>query len=253
MNNGVSDGTNKGVIISDTTINNKTHSSCWNSTGVWGDRTCEKLAELAHCHHCKVYATAGAQLLNRSLSSAYQSEQTKQISQSLLGTQERSEQLELSVLIFRLGKEWLALPARLCQQILSPLPFHTLPHRSNRTLLGIVNVRGQILLKVSLLEVLGLDLVQKSVVERPAALVENKVYPRMIVLEKAGENGADVWAFDADELHGVHSLNHHQLERPAGNVSAVETCTQYVFSWHEQRVSVLDDDRLFDALRRRSL
>ena len=201
------------------------------------------------------YITAGAQLLNRPTPPTYKAQQTEQVSQQLLADCKQGESAKpLSLLVFRLGQEWLALPARLCQQILSPLPFHTLPHRSNRTLLGIVNVRGQLLLKVCLKETLGLNASHVARVARPTELTSVNVYPRMVILEKTVDNHcADIWAFDVDELYGVHSVSLSQLESAAGMASSEETCVCNVFAWREQRVSVLDDDRLFNALRKRSL
>lgn len=203
----------------------------------------------------KPYTTPGARLLDRPASSTYRAQQTEQVSQRLPADQAQSEIAKpLSLLVFRLSREWLALPACLCQQILSPLPFHTLPHRSNRTLLGIVNVRGQLLLKVCLKEALGVSAPHAAAVTKPAELNSVKVYPRMVVLEKPVENHcADIWAFDVDELSGVHSILLSQLEPAVSVTSADETCVRNVFAWREQRVSILDDDRLFDVLKRRSL
>ena len=59
--------------------------------------------------------------------------------------------------IFRLGREWLALPTHVCQEMAEMRPIHTLPHRSGPVLLGLVNIRGSIRLCVSLRELLGLE------------------------------------------------------------------------------------------------
>jgi chemotaxis-related protein WspD len=239
---------------------------CWKQIGVWGSSTCEKLAQVSHCHDCAVYTAAGAQLLHRAMPMAYRSQQTADIA-SVAKPYDSSQMF--SVLIFRLAQEWLALPAGLCQQILAPLSFHTLPHRSNDTLLGIVNVRGQLLLKVSLLNILGLNqaslklekshlpegrLLESTQLES-TQLESTQIYPRMVVVAKAAETGeVDTWVFDVDELHGIHSLAFGQLEAAAAGVScAVESCTRYVFSWHGQPVNFLNDVRLFEALRQQAL
>lgn len=229
---------------------------CWKQIGVWGSSTCEKLAQVAHCHDCAVYTTAGAQLFQRAVPREYQVQQTAQI--AAIRKPYDSSQM-FSVLIFRLAQEWLALPAGLCQQILAPISFHTLPHRSNDTLLGIVNVRGQLLLKVSLLNILGLNQassnLEKSYLPEGSLLESTQVYPRMVVVAKATETGEiDTWVFDVDELHGIHSIAFGQLEAAAAGVSgAAEACTRYVFSWHGQPVNFLNDVRLFEALRQQAL
>jgi chemotaxis-related protein WspD len=234
---------------------------CWKQIGVWGSSTCDKLTQVAHCHDCAVYTAAGAQLLQRAMPMAYRSQQTADI--ALVAKPYDSSQM-FSVLIFRLAQEWLALPAGLCQQILAPISFHTLPHRSNDTLLGIVNVRGQLLLKVSLLNILGLNQASSKLekshlpeghLPEGSSLESTQVYPRMVVVTKAAETGeVDTWVFDVDELHGIHSIAFGQLEAAAAGVScAVESCTRYVFSWHGQPVNFLNDVRLFEALRQQAL
>lgn len=199
---------------------------------------------------------ASAALLQRPLSAEAQREQTAQLAIPLPNTCNSDVR---SVLVFRLGKEWFALPAGLCRQVLSPLPAHTLPHRSNATLLGVVNVRGQMLLKVSFLEVLGLGAAISQEAHKDNSLA-TKVYPRMVVIEKAlsgkacSELGSDIWVFEVDELDGIHPIELAVLESPAVGVqSSAYSCTQQVFLWQDRRVSLLDDTRLFDALRQRAL
>ncbi len=227
---------------------------CWKEIGVWGTNTCETLAQVSHCYDCRVYSSAGTQLLQRAIAPEYRAQQTAQLAAPLPDND--SSQL-FSVLIFRLAQEWLALPAGLCQQVLSPLAPHTLPHRTNNTLLGIVNIRGQLMLKVSLLEILGLEILgtASAIDATESAVADTKVYPRMIVVKKTLETGGEEsWVFDVDELHGIHALSFGQLEKAAAGASVgANTCTRNVFSWNGQRVSCLDDVRFFEALRQRAL
>lgn len=205
--------------------------------------------------------SASAKLLNRLPPKGYREQQTKQLAAA---RQQHDGAQLFSAIIFRLGQEWLALPAGLCQQVLCPLSPHWLPHRSNATLLGVVNVHGQLLLKVSLLEILSLP--QPNHVQTAAqidaqsrgqinvALTNTKVYPRMIVVKKPMETGeVDTWAFDVDELYGIHAVAFSELAPAAGVAAAGASCARYVFAWRSQQVSFLDDVRLFEALRERSL
>lgn len=231
-----------------------TQPACWQQIGVWGDRTCPELAAIAHCHACPTYKAAGAQLLARSAPPGYAAEQTVQLAAP---AQSRDRADILLALIFRLGREWLAMPSSVCQQVLPPVSPHTLPHRSNQTLLGIVNVRGQLLLKVSLLEALGLTAVSPKSVANPVE--QHLGYPRMIVIEKSvasdvGTHHLDAWAFDVDELSGIYPIALSQLEAAANGVTTgAETCTRYVFLWQNQQVNFLDDSQLFKSLRQRAL
>ena len=229
-------------------------SACWQQIGIWGDRSCPELAAVAHCHACPTYKAAGAQLLARSAPPAYAAEQTAQLAAP---AQSSARGDILLALIFRLGREWLAVPSRVCQQVLPPVSPHTLPHRSNQTLLGMVNVRGQLLLKVSLLETLGLTVVDAT--SAAAIAKQRQGYPRMLVVESSVESDAgtrhlDVWAFDVDELSGIYPVALGQLETAANGVTTrAETCTRYVFSWQDQQVNLLDDSQLFKSLRQRAL
>ena len=56
----------------------------------------------------------------------------------------------VSVLIFRLGEEWLAFRTQTVAEVTLPRPVHRIPHRSNSILVGIVNLQGQVQLCVSL-------------------------------------------------------------------------------------------------------
>ncbi|MFK8183750.1 MAG: chemotaxis protein CheW [Phormidesmis sp.] len=194
-------------------------------------------------------------LLQRTIPDSYRTQQTAQIAETT--TQHRPSTALFTALIFRLGREWLALPAAICQQILSPVASHTLPQRSNSTLLGVVNVRGQLLLKVSLLEILGLPsrpALASSALTSTASEQTFRGYRRMIVAEKMLDGCLDVWAFEVDELYGVHSLSAEEFQPAATGISAVSSaCTRHVFSWHNQQVNVLDDTKLFNALRLKAL
>jgi len=208
-----------------------------------------------------------AKLLHRTIPDGYRAQTTAQIAAS---AQHISRSSLFAMLVFRLGQEWLALPAAICQQVLSPVKSHSLPHRSNRTLIGVVNVRGQLLLKVSLFEILGLarsseagfsaSNIDKTVPDQTAIASNSsqpafRGYRRMVVVKRNSEEGqSETWAFEVDELHGVHSLSFDQLQPvAAGAIAASNGCAQYVFSWQNRQVSVLDDIKLFNALRLNAL
>ena len=60
-------------------------------------------------------------------------------------------------MIFRVGTEWLALPAAAIQEVSNLRPVHRVPHRTSGVLLGVVNVRGELLICVSLARVFGIE------------------------------------------------------------------------------------------------
>ncbi|MEL7142728.1 MAG: chemotaxis protein CheW [Cyanobacteria bacterium J06643_4] len=205
--------------------------------------------------------TASAYLLQRSASPEHLSAQAARLAEPLSQaaaspTASSTASQSRSVLVFRLGREWFALPASRCQQVLIPVSAHTLPHRTNATLLGVVNVQGQMLLKVSLRAILDYQPVSSQPVSSQAGVSQPgpKVYSRMVVIERTVADEPETWVFDVDELEGIQTVLDHRLEAVAAGVTASNSaCTHRVFVWAEQRVSLLDDDQLFEALRQRAL
>ena len=188
--------------------------------------------------------SASAALLQRRLPVDYLSENTQQLA-APLSCSEKAE--TLSLLIFRLRAEWFALRSGLCQQVLLPLSAHRLPHRSNQTLLGVVNVRGQMLMKVSLPSVLQLPAQLREEKSRDKTadgsapererLEKKQIYPRMVVIEKAANDGArETWVFDVDELEGIHPICCSSFEAPPLGVAMSAACTQKMFLWQNNTI-----------------
>jgi chemotaxis-related protein WspD len=101
-----------------------------------------------------------------------------------------------SALVFRIADEWLALPTAALRQVDDVRPIHSLPHRRNRVVLGLVNIRGTLTVAASLGELLRLD--------RPVNVHETghgsrNHYARMLVAAHRGEPVA----FPVDEVEGV--------------------------------------------------
>lgn len=205
---------------------------------------------------------SASDLLYREISENYRAQQTAQVAEAI---EQRESEHSLNVIIFRIGREWLALQASVCHEILNPIESHIIPHRSNRTLLGVVNVRGQLLLKVSLTEVLEsfsnnradeqkinkhqrIEKKDKQVCQSLSQSAQG--YSRMMVVREVSDSGqTDTWAFEVDELYGVHKLPTDALQA----VAAQSLCTRHVFAFLGQQVNVLDESKLFHALRIRAL
>lgn len=98
---------------------------CWNKIGVHGDRSCPELAALVHCHNCPVFAAAGGQFLNAPPPQGYLEEWRDRLA---MPVEETAADL-VSVLIFRLGQEWLALPVQVVVEITGLRPVHRIPFR----------------------------------------------------------------------------------------------------------------------------
>ncbi len=212
---------------------------CWNKIGVWGNGSCPELAKCAHCRNCPVYSAAAVALLEAEPPAGYLDEWTSQFAQEKIVAAPDAH----SVVIFRLGAEWLALPTAVFKEVAELRVIHTLPHRRGGAVLGLTNVRGELLVCVSLVEVLGL--------EKTAALPREKrptERPRLVVISREGHRVG----FPADEVHGIQHFPAHELQAvPATVARAAASYTRAILRWREQAVGCLDDQLLFSTLNRK--
>lgn len=145
-----------------------------------------------------------------------------------------------SVVIFRIADEWLALPTANFQEVVEQRRIHSLPHRRNSPVLGVVNVRGELLVCVSLERLLGIP--------GASPRAASDILPgRLAVAEWQGR----LMTFPVSEIHGIHRFNREELAAPPATVSrASPTFTRGLFSWENRLVGCLDEDLLFSTLNR---
>jgi chemotaxis-related protein WspD len=211
---------------------------CWNRIGVRGDHSCPELQHHVHCRNCPVHASAALTLLDGALPQEEVSTRTRHFATPLVASNTASE----SVLIFRIAEEWLALSATAVREVAEPRPIHSLPHRRASSVLGIANVRGQLVVCVSLARMLGL----KSTPDRPTRGSHGE-YQRLLVIRHREVCAAS----PVDAIYGVHRADPNDLKAPPATVAgAGGTHSKAVMTWREHAVGVLDDQRLFHALER---
>lgn len=211
---------------------------CWNSIGVRGDGSCPELKRCVHCRSCPVYSTAAIGLLDIDSPAGYVADWTAHLAKPAKTDEGKID----SVFIFRIGPEWLALPACVIKEVADWRSIHSLPHRHTGGLLGLANVRGELLICVSLLQMLGLE---QSVESKPHT--ERAGHQRLLVIrhEKAR------MACPVDDVHGIHRVHPRDLKDvPATVAKAATTCSKAVVSWRSQSVGLLDAPRLFGTLQR---
>lgn len=121
-------------------------SDCWNQTGIWGDSTCDELELHFHCRNCPIYANAALRLLNSRAPAEYRSEWTRHLARA---TSDPPTGLK-PILVFKLGDHWMAVTTEIVMEVAEMSMIHSIPHRSEEVLRGVVNVRGQLLICVSL-------------------------------------------------------------------------------------------------------
>ncbi|MBF8675369.1 purine-binding chemotaxis protein CheW [Pseudomonas fulva] len=200
---------------------------CWNRIGVHGNKQCPLLERHVHCRNCEVYAAAATRLLDRYALVQDTDAQPDQeaVEHACTGR---------SMLLFRLGEEWLALPTACLAEIAPLQAVHSLPHQRSRVLLGVANVRGALVPCLSLPELLG----------TPGSVTEprsNRGLPRMLIL--AAEGGPVVMA--VEEIDGIH-----RLDRPLEPGPDAMRFTAAVLQWRGRSVRVLDEQQLLSAVQR---
>jgi chemotaxis-related protein WspD len=215
--------------------------ACWSRIGIDGDRSCPKLPEAIHCRNCPVFSSAGQQLLEREATPDYLDEWTRRVAE----VDATAAAETLSLLIFRIGDEWLAIDARCVIEVVEPHQIHGVPHRTDRLLLGLANIRGELQLCISLYELLGIDPSDGAAPHGSAS----SAGPRQRLL--VAEQNQNRWAFPVDEVEGVQRIPAVAMKNlPHTLEKSPRFCSQAVFSHDDKRVGLLSKTRLFQALER---
>lgn len=147
-----------------------------------------------------------------------------------------------STFLFRVADEWLGLPTSAVKEVLGVKPVHSLPHRSNRVVLGLTNVGGELLVCVALSALLGLDRADPSNADRIRA-----AHRRFVVLAGGGVRVV----CPVDEVFGIHRFEPRVLtDVPATLAKATVRHTRALLPWKDRSVGLLDDPLLFHTLKR---
>ncbi|AEV61116.1 chemotaxis protein CheW [Pseudomonas sp. Lb2C1-1] len=201
---------------------------CWNRIGVHGDKSCPLLVEHIHCRNCSVYSAAATRLLDRY---ALPQDQ-RDVSLAPVDT----DVVTRSLLMFRLGEEWLGLTTRSLVEVAPLQPIHSLPHQRSRALLGVANVRGALVACLSLVELLDLE-------PGVAAVSGARVMPRMLIV--AAKGGPVV--VPVDEVDGIHAIDERILASASPSAGKY---TRGVLPFKGRSLRWLDEEQLLSAVAR---
>ena len=145
-----------------------------------------------------------------------------------------------TALVFRLGAEWLALPTAAVREVVEPRPVHSLPHRRGGAVLGVINVRGELLICVDLPKALGFSV-------EAADLAAQAQAARFLVIRR----DTVTVACPVDLVVGVHRFFDADLQGvPATLAKAASRYSQSVFQWQGKPVGYLDEHLVFATLKR---
>jgi chemotaxis-related protein WspD len=210
---------------------------CWNKIGVRGDSSCPELKQAVHCRNCPVYSAAAVNLLDAEIPADYRADSTQQIARA-------KTVIELdthSAVVFRLGTEWLALETTVLLEIASLRTIHSIPHRRDGVLLGLVNIRGELLACFSLRKVLDLEPAEE--LKQP----KTRVNGRLLVIQHDGSRAV----CPVDEVYGIDRFHPRELTAvPATIAKAAASYTRSMLSWRDESVGLLDNELLFSTVNR---
>ena len=213
-------------------------SGCWNTIGVRGDGSCPELKQHVHCRNCPVYSAGAAELLDAHVPVDYFAERTSHFARPLDSQDAKTR----AVVVFRIGAEWLALPTEVVTEVANLRPIHSLPHQRTRVVLGLASVRGELLICVSLGQVIGVE-------PAPAAGRHHRstVFQRLLVIRREDVHAA----CPVDEVYGIHRFHTRQLENvPATVAQATVAYSTGLLPWNDHMVGVLDDQLVFYTVKR---
>ncbi|WP_370564757.1 chemotaxis protein CheW [Cupriavidus sp. UME77] len=220
---------------------------CWRRIGVLGDGSCALLAEHIHCRNCPTYSRAALTLLDNlptgevSLPDGHAGH---------ANTAARGP--AMSCLVFRIGDEWLALPAGALALVTAPCPVHSLPHRRHAAVLGLASVRGNLLVCISLARLLGQDPAAGAASNAAANAAANAKGSaghgaRLLVLGQ----GRTAIALPVDEVTGIERIAEADLQPLPTTLSRASAhYTRALLKSGQRTVGLLDPALLQQALKR---
>jgi chemotaxis-related protein WspD len=212
--------------------------TCWNRIGVKGDATCQELLKYVHCHNCPVYSRGALALLDRAR--VHDLAEATRLFAADKQEQQRGSQ---SAFLFRVGSEWLGVATAVLDEVADLRAIHSLPHRRSGVVLGLANVRGELLVCVSLSQLLGIEEQPQELQPRERRLALR----RLLVVRERGLR----LAFPVDEVHGTLRFGEAELKPAPSTVSrATATYSRAVLPWEGRAVGLLDEELLFHSLNR---
>ncbi|OJY21187.1 chemotaxis protein CheW [Pandoraea sp. 64-18] len=149
------------------------------------------------------------------------------------------------LLLFRLGDEWLALPASAIESVAPMCGWHSVPGHRQPACLGLVNLRGALVPCVSLEALLGVQSVPRA--ETAPSNAMRASASRLLALR----HGHHLSAFPVAEVHGTVTPAREALGAvPSTAFGASDGLAVAVLPWREHVVGVLDPLRVGAAFDR---
>lgn len=186
----------------------------------------------------------GSNLLNRPHPEGYTEEWIESLKQP-----SADENIQhLSLLIFRIKTEWLALPSHSIKEVTEAAFIHRLPHTNSSVLLGITNVQGELLVAISMQDLLGIP---NNIPQDSSDLQPNGKFMRNIVFGIK----RDVFVFPVDEIYGLTNVQSNTIEPVPISVSkSIKNFFSGIFILPDKlSVGLLDEKLIINSLNQNYL
>jgi chemotaxis-related protein WspD len=216
---------------------------CWTRIGHEGDKSCPNLEGFIHCRACPVYTDAGLRLFDREPPEGYLEEWTHALAAESRDATEGTQ----CVAVLRIGAEHLGLSPACIRGLYPPRLVRPVPHRSGASFAGVTVLQGEVVPVISVRTLLG-------AAEAPQEMGQRKAFARFILAEPVRSRGSDLsepYAFAVDEALGLSRFPSSAVEpSPSTVLRSPATYTRGIVSLGGVRVSLLDEELFFTALRR---
>jgi chemotaxis-related protein WspD len=177
-------------------------------------------------------------LLDRELTDEYRREWTVQVAEERHVVQRQLQ----SVFVFRIGGEWLALPVPMLQAVVPQRAVHAVPHHRDGLLLGLVTLRGQLVLCISLAKLLGVASDPKH-----GAGKDVQHQTRFLII---GEREDQRVVVPVDEVYGIVRYGADAVRELPSALASGARYTTNVLLWAGHTVACLDGTLLLYAVER---
>jgi chemotaxis-related protein WspD len=188
--------------------------------------------------NARAQTRTAAELLDRTPPEDYSAQWTAHFAQPYSVGERETE----AGVLFRLGAEWYVFSSTVVEEIAHLKTVHSIPHRRSRSIAGITNVRGELLVCVSLAALLG---VEAAAPVAPSG--ETGTTERLLVLRRE-----DVHTVcQVDEVAGVIRFDPRTLTDVPGTLAhAASRYSRKLLPWRERFVGLIDDQLLFYTIKR---
>lgn len=212
-------------------LSGKAPQPCYRVSGTMGDGTCEFLARYVTCSNCPDFARIGQTLFSREPDPGYLDEWTANVARPPAVPDNEGR----GYLVFSVAGERLAAPVASLSRVFPPRTIHSVPGKAQSSLLGVVNLDGELTACLCLAHILGLS--------RSKNRAQAQACPLVAVHDELCD-----FAFPVEKVCGVRRIPDHELAPAPALVGLSEhPLVRGIAAMEEGSLAVLDDSELVNA------